>query len=166
MAKGYGVDRAALALEALGLADYMVEVGGEIRTRGLNARREPWQLAIERPDAMPQQALLVVPLAGRALATSGDYRNYFIEGGRRYSHEIEPVSAEPVAHTLASVSVVADDCMLADAWSTALFVLGPQRGLRTAEQLGLAAYFVQRRPDASFGEFATPAFMALGARAA
>lgn len=166
VAKGYGVDRAALALEALGLTDYMVEVGGEIRTRGLNARREPWQLAIERPDAMPQQALLVVPLAGRALATSGDYRNYFIEGGRRYSHEIEPVSAEPVAHTLASVSVVADDCMLADAWSTALFVLGPQRGLRTAEQLGLAAYFVQRRPDASFGEFATSAFVALGARAA
>lgn len=166
VAKGYGVDRAALALDALGLGDYMVEVGGEIRTRGLNARDQAWQLAIERPDAMPQQALLMVPLSGRALATSGDYRNFFIEGGRRYSHEIDPDSATPVAHALASVSVVADDCTQADAWSTALFVLGPQLGLQAAQRLGLAAYFVQRRADGSFGESSTPAFAALGARAA
>jgi thiamine biosynthesis lipoprotein len=166
VAKGHGVDRAAQALDALGLGDYMVEVGGEIRTRGINARGEPWQPAIERPDAMPQQALLIVPLGGRALATSGDYRNFFMEGGRRYSHEIEPATAAPVDHALASVSVVAADCTQADAWSTALFVLGPQRGPETAHRLGLAAYFVQRRPDGSFGETATAAFAALGARAA
>ena len=78
IAKGYGVDRVALALDALGFSDYMVEVGGEIRTRGHNAKGQAWQLAIERPDAMPQQALLVVPLRGRSLATSGDYRNFFV----------------------------------------------------------------------------------------
>jgi thiamine biosynthesis lipoprotein len=164
IAKGHGVDRAAMALDALGLGDYMVEVGGEIRTRGRNAQGRAWQLAIERPDAMPQQALLIVPLEGLSLATSGDYRNFFEQGGRRYSHEIDPTSAEPVSHALASVSVVADDCTHADAWSTALFVLGPQRGLAVAERLGLAAYFVLRRPDGSFAEMPTQAFATLGAR--
>jgi thiamine biosynthesis lipoprotein len=165
IAKGYGVDRAALALDTLGFSDYMVEVGGEIRTRGRNGSGQPWQLAIERPDAMPQQALLVVPLQGRSLATSGDYRNFFMHEGRRYSHEIDPVSAAPVAHALASVSVVADDCTLADAWSTALFVLGPEHGLAAATGHGLAAYFIVRRSDGSFVEISTPAFAALGARA-
>jgi thiamine biosynthesis lipoprotein len=166
IAKGYGVDRAALALESLGLGDYMVEVGGEIRTRGLNGQKAPWQLAIERPDAMPQQALRIVPLSGLSLATSGDYRNFFVEAGRRYSHEIDPGSAAPVAHALASVSVVAADCTTADAWSTALFVQGPQLGLRTANQQGLAAYFVVRQATGGFVETATPAFAALGVRAA
>ena len=113
---------------------------------------------------MPQEALLIVPLEGRSLATSGDYRNFFEHGGRRYSHEIDPVSAEPISHALASVSVVADDCTQADAWSTALFVLGPQRGLAAADRLGLAAYFVMRRADGSFAEVPTQAFVALGAR--
>lgn len=166
IAKGYGVDRAALALEQLGLSDYMVEVGGEIRTHGRNGQGQPWRLAIERPDVMPQQALHIVPLSGQSLATSGDYRNFFMQAGRRYSHEIDPVSATPVAHALASVSVVADHCMAADAWSTALFVLGPQRGMATARQLGLAAYFVLRQPDGQLVEQASPAFAALGASAA
>ena len=96
IAKGYGVDQAAQALERLGLGDYMVEVGGEIRARGRNAEGRPWQLAIERPDAMPQRALRIVPLDGKSLATSGDYRNFFMHEGRRYSHEIDPASAAPV----------------------------------------------------------------------
>ncbi len=165
IAKGYGVDRASLALQALGLGDYMVEVGGEIRTLGTNARGQPWQLAIERPDTMPQQAYTLVPLSGRSLATSGDYRNFFIDRGRRYTHEIDPTTAAPVAHALASVSVVAADCTMADAWSTALFVLGPEKGLETATRLGLAAYFLVRRGDGSFAPYTTPAFAALGAQA-
>ena len=159
------MDQVALALDALGQADYMVEVGGEIRTRGRNAQGQPWQLAIELPDAMPQRALRLVPLSGRALATSGDYRNFFMHQGRRYSHEIDPATAAPVAHALASVSVVADDCTTADAWSTALFVMGPQRGLEAATQLQLAAHFVVRGSDGRFVETTTPAFAALGARA-
>ncbi len=166
IAKGYGVDRVAQALDALGQSDYMIEVGGEIRTRGNNTQGQPWQLAIELPDAMPQRALRVVPLSGRALATSGDYRNFFVHQGRRYSHEIDPATAAPVAHALASVSVVADDCTTADAWSTALFVLGPQRGLDMARRLQLAAHFVVREGDGRFVETTTPAFAALGTRAA
>ena len=165
IAKGFGVDRAALALERLNITDYLVEVGGEIRTQGRNAQGRPWQLAIERPDAMPQRAMRIVPLAGKSLATSGDYRNFFMHAGRRYSHEIDPHSAEPVRHALASVSVVADNCTHADAWSTALFVLGPERGFAVAAKQGLAAHFVVRRPDGSFAETVTAAFAALGGRA-
>lgn len=164
IAKGYGVDRAAQALQRLGIGDFMIEVGGEIRTQGLNSRGQAWQLAIERPDAHPQRALRLLPLQGKALATSGDYRNFFMHEGRRYSHEIDPTSATPVSHALASVSVVADDCMLADAWSTALFVLGPQRGFALAQELGLAAYFVLRR-GGRFDERLTPAFAALHSQA-
>lgn len=166
IAKGYGVDRAALALQRLGLADYLIEVGGEIRTLGRNGQGQPWRLAIERPDALPQRALRIVPLSGRALATSGDYRNFFLHGGRRYSHEIDPTSAAPVVHALASVSVVADDCMQADAWSTALYVLGPQRGPQVARQQGLAAHFVLRQADGRLVESSSPAFDALGAHSA
>ncbi len=166
IAKGYGVDQAAAALERLGLGHYMVEVGGEIRARGRNVAGQPWQLAIERPDAMPQRALRVLPLDGKALATSGDYRNYFIHQGQRYSHELDPASAAPVRHALASVSVVADDCTHADAWSTALFVLGPERGLALAERQGLAAHFVVRNGDGVFAEQQTVAFAALGSHSA
>jgi thiamine biosynthesis lipoprotein len=106
---------------------------------------------------------LVVPLAGQALATSGDYRNWFEHDGRRYSHEIDPALGAPVTHRLASVSVVHADCALADAWATALFVLGPERGLAAAEREGLAAYFITRAPG-GFVEHQTPAFAALGGR--
>jgi thiamine biosynthesis lipoprotein len=166
IAKGYGVDAAALALDALGIADYMVEVGGELRARGRNSSGRPWQIAIERPDAMPRRALRIVPLEGRSLATSGDYRNYFVQQGRRYSHEIDPGSAAPVTHALASVSVVAADCALADAWTTALFVLGPERGYAAAVRHTLAAHFVVRRPDGTFSEHQTAGFKALGAQVA
>jgi thiamine biosynthesis lipoprotein len=164
IAKGYGVDRAAQALDALGIGDYLIEVGGEIRSQGRNGEGRPWRLAIERPDAMPQRALYIVPLASKSLATSGDYRNFFMHDGRRYSHEIDPATGAPVGHALASVSVVAGDCTDADAWSTALFVLGPEGGLAAALRHGLAAYFVVRQPDGSFAERRTPAFAALGGR--
>ncbi len=162
IAKGYGVDRAALALDALGIADYMVEAGGEIRTRGRNAEGRPWQIAIERPDALPQRPHFVVPLAGQSMATSGDYRIYFERDGRRYCHEIDPATRAPIRNGLASVSVVAADCAYADAMATALIVLGADRGLALAEERGIAAHFILREPDGRFGERQTSAFAALG----
>ena len=161
IAKGYGVDRAAQAIEAGGVEDYMIEVGGEVRTRGRNAAGQPWQIGVEEPDAMPPRARRVVPLAGRAMATSGDYRIYFEQAGRRYSHEIDPHTAAPIAHGLASVTVVADDCMTADALATALIVLGPQAGWALAQRQGLAAYFIVRQPDGRLQDRATGAFDAL-----
>jgi thiamine biosynthesis lipoprotein len=166
VAKGYAVDVAARALEALGIADYMVEAGGEVRTLGRNASNQPWQIAIERPDAMPQRAHFITPLSGQSMATSGDYRIYFERDGRRYSHEIDPATGAPVTHRLASVSVVAADCAYADAMATALFVLGPDRGFALADARQLAAYFIVRNEDGTLVERVTPAFAALGGKLA
>jgi thiamine biosynthesis lipoprotein len=161
IAKGYAVDRAAQALQALGVERFMVEAGGEVRTRGLNAEGRPWQIAIERPDAWPQQVHRVVALQGLAMATSGDYRNYYERDGRRFSHEIDPATRAPVAHALASVTVVHEECMFADALATALFVLGPERALALARERDLAAFFIVRAGDGTLRDLASPAFAAL-----
>jgi len=166
IAKGYGVDRAALALDALGIGNYMVEAGGEVRTRGRNAEGRPWRIAIEEPDALPQRARLVVPMDGLAMATSGDYRIWFEKDGRRYCHEIDPATGVPIGNGLASASVVAADCASADAWATALIVLGAERGVALATELQLAAHFVVREADGRLADRSTPAFAALGAQPA
>jgi thiamine biosynthesis lipoprotein len=161
IAAGYGADRAAAALEARGIVDYMVEVSGEVRARGVNAAGRAWRIGIEEPDAWPQRARWVVALAGRAMATSGDYRNYFTEGGRRYSHEINPASGAPIRHGLCSVTVVADNAMQADGLATALIVLGEAKGRALAEASGIAAQFIERRPDGGFSDSMTSTFAAL-----
>jgi FAD:protein FMN transferase len=163
IAKGYGVDRVAAVLDARGVGHYMVEAGGEVRTRGVNAVGEPWRIGIEEPDAMPQRARWAVPLSGRAMATSGDYRNYFMQDGRRYSHEIDPSTGAPIQHRLCSVTVVADDCVHADALATALIVLGPDKGKALAERSGIAAQFIERKPGGVFTDSMTTAFAALAA---
>ncbi len=160
IAKGYAVDLASAALESLGVSRYMVEAGGELRTRGLNGDNRPWQIAIEEPDAWPQRARRIVPLSGAAMATSGDYRNFYELQGRRIHHEIDPATRAPAAHALASVSVLHEQCMAADAWATALFVLGPERGLALARDLNLAALFVVREA-AALRDIASPAFSSL-----
>jgi thiamine biosynthesis lipoprotein len=161
IAKGYAVDVAAQALLSQGVQQFMVEVGGEVRTAGRNTQGRPWQIGIEEPDAVPQRARLVVPLSGQAMATSGDYRIYFEQDGRRYSHEIDPRSGEPVTHGLASVTVVADDCMHADALATALIVLGPQAGMALAQREHLAAHFILRAADGRLLDRSSDAFAAL-----
>lgn len=164
IAKGYGVDRAAQALDALGIAHYVVELGGEVRSRGRNVDGDAWRVAIEQPQVTPGSVRRVVALRDRAMATSGDYRIYFERAGRRYCHEIDPVSASPVDHALTSVSVVATDCGSADAWATGLMVLGPDAGFALAERLGVAACFVERAPHGALVDRATPAFVALDDR--
>ena len=161
IAKGYGVDLAAQALDVQGIEHYMIEVGGEVRTRGRNAHGQAWQIGIEQPDAVPQRARLVVPLSGQSMATSGDYRIYYEHEGRRYSHEIDPRTGAPIAHGLASVTVVTDDCMRADALATALIVLGPQAGWELAQREQLAAHFIVREPDGRLADRSSTAFAQL-----
>lgn len=161
IAKGYGVDQVAAALDARGLANYMVEVGGEVRVKGRNAAGIPWQVGIERPDSIEQRAQIVVPMSNLSMATSGDYRNYFVKDGRRYSHEIDPTTGYPIRHGLASVTVVASECALADAYATGLLVMGPEKSYALAAEKGLAAYFIEHRPGGGFSERQTPAFAAL-----
>lgn len=161
IAKGYAVDLAAQALESLGVERYMVEAGGEVRTRGLNDEGRAWQIAVERPDAWPQQVHRVVPLNGLAMATSGDYRQFYEQDGRRISHEIDPLGRAPIDGRVASVTVVHEECMFADAMATALIVMGQERGIALASLQNVAALFIVREPGGALRDVATPAFEAL-----
>lgn len=143
IAKGFGVDLVARRLEALGLVDHLVEVGGELRGSGVKPDGRPWWVQLEQPDGDGGEQTLVA-LHGLSVATSGDYRRWFVHGGRRFSHTIDPRDGLPIRHGLASVTVLQADCMRADAWSTALNVLGPDAGLELANRLGLAARFLVR----------------------
>lgn len=160
IAKGYAVDRVAEALMTAGFGDVWVEVGGEVRAAGRNAGGRVWRLGIERPNLEPGALQRIVPLDGAAVATSGDYRNYRERDGARISHIIDPRSGWPVRHRLASVSVVHPRCMIADALSTALMVLGPEEGAELARREDLAVLFLVRDRN-DFREIMTPAFEAL-----
>lgn len=144
IAKGFAVDEIAALLEAQGIGDYLVEIGGEVVSRGQKPGGEPWRLGIETPTG--GEATLYQPLAANAgrlaLAGSGNYRNFFMVDGQRYSHTLDPASGRPVTHELASVTVVARSAMLADAWATALLVMGEEAGMQRANALQLAAYFI------------------------
>lgn len=145
-AKGYGVDAVSDYLLAKGIHNFMVEIGGEIRTSGQTKGRS-WRIAIEapHPDIVHESYQKVLPISNKALATSGDYRNFFVEGGKKYSHTIDFKTGKPARHTLASVSVVDESsCMKADAWATAFMAMGPVKAFELAEKLQVAAYFIYR----------------------
>lgn len=158
VAKGYGVDRAAEAIEAAGFEDYMVEIGGEVRARGVNQEGRAWRIAVEKPVENDRAIHRILSLRDMAMATSGDYRNYWEEDGVRYSHTIDPQTGRPVRHRLASVTVLEPTCLRADGFATALTVLGEEEGLRIARELELAALFQVRTEDGGFEEITTPAF--------
>jgi thiamine biosynthesis lipoprotein len=161
VAKGYAVDRVADWLGEAGYANHLVEVGGEIRAGGGNRSGRPWRIAVERPLAGAREVQRIVPLRDLAMATSGDYRNYYEQDGVRYSHIIDPRSRRSIRHRLASVSVIERFCMAADALATGLLVLGDEEGYTVAMESDLAVLFLVRRPDGSFVEKATPKFESL-----
>ncbi len=161
IAKGFAVDRVLVGIVELGFGDVMVEIGGEVRTAGLNERGQPWRIGVERPDEEGRVAGLAVEVSGRALATSGDYRNFREVEGHRISHTIDPRTGRPVDHNLASVSVLAATCIEADAWATALNVLGPLEGVAVAEEQGLDALFIVRT-DSGFDTIRTGDFQPEG----
>ncbi|MYM66138.1 FAD:protein FMN transferase [Pseudoduganella sp. FT55W] len=152
VAKGYSVDRLSYYLKTRGFAHHLVEVGGELRGAGVKPDGQPWWVMLEQVTGAEMDEM-VLALHGLSVATSGDYRRYFEMNGRRYSHTIDPRNGMPIANDLASVTVVHPQCMAADAWSTALTVLGSRDGLQLAEQQGLAARFVVRQTDGSFTEY-------------
>lgn len=162
-AKGYAVDRIAELLDAEGMRDYMIEIGGELRMRGSNPKGKPWRVAIEAPTETGTRIRRVVELSDAAMATSGDYRNYFEFAERRYSHTIDPRLGVPVSHDLAAVTVISDEAAFADAMATALLVLGPNDGMSLAQEREIAAFF-QRRVGDEFVENMSPAFRRLDAQ--
>jgi len=147
IAKGWGVDKVAELIESHGITDYLIEIGGELKTHGSKPGDAPWRIAIEKPayDAgTTREGQFIVAPGNAAVATSGDYRNYFEQDGVRFSHTINPSTGRPITHNLASVTVIHPDCTLADGWATALNVAGPDEGYKIAQQHNLAAYFIIR----------------------
>lgn len=159
LGEGMGVDALARRLEGQGMHNYMVSVAGTLRIKGHKPDGSAWQIAVEKPDAsgLPQTVLnLQGPFA---ISTSGSYRNYHEIDGVRYSHSIDPRTGRPITHRGVSVTVVMPltDAAMADAWATALNVLGPDAGLPVAEKMGVPAYYLVKT-SSGFEEKYTPAF--------
>jgi len=147
IAKGYGVDRLAQTLQAFGITSFLVGIDGEMRAAGLRPDGEPWAIAVEQPDHDRRAAHSVLALEDGAVATSGDYRHWVDVGGRRLSHTMDPRRGAPLGDSPASVTVVAASCAEADAWATALMVMGCDAGSAAARQHGLDALFLTRGAD-------------------
>lgn len=161
VAKGYAVDKVAELLNFAGYENYMVEIGGELRLRGSSPRGTPWRIAVEEPDPQGLHSVhRVLELTDIAMATSGDYRNYFERDGKRYSHTIDPTTGYPITHNLASVTVLSESAAYADAVATGLDVLGPEKGMKLAQNQGLAVYMIIKG-DQGFESVSSAAFEAL-----
>lgn len=161
IAKGYGVDQMTAVLQAYGVAHALVALDGELRALGTQASGEPWAVAVESPEPGRRAARGVLELADVAVATSGDYRRWVQIGEARLSHTMDGRRAAPVNNGVASVTVLASDCMSADAWATALLVSGPVHGLALAQRMGLEALFLLRR-DGRWVEMGVGRFAATG----
>ena len=142
IAKGFAVDKIAQYLEHKNLQHYLVEIGGELIAKGYNAEQQVWQIGIEQASTLQRSVQRIIGLKDIAMATSGDYRNYFEKDGIRYSHTIDPNTGKPIIHKLASVTVLDESAMHADALATAFMVLGPEQAYRLANELDVAVYLI------------------------
>ncbi len=148
IAKGYGVDALARCLDGFGITRFLVGIDGEMRARGNKPDGQAWAVALEKPVRHVREVMGVMELVDSAIATSGDYRHWVEVGDKHFAHTMDPRSGRPVDNRLASVTVVMPTCMLADAWATALLVMGVPAATALAQQRGLTALFVLRVADA------------------
>jgi len=144
IAKGFAVDKIALYLDKNYFQDYLIEIGGELLGKGLNANHVAWQIGIEQATPLERTVQRIVDLKNMAMATSGDYRNYFEKEGVRYSHTINPNTGTPIKHNLASVTVLDKSAMHADALATAFMVMGTEKAHALANELGIAVYTLSK----------------------
>lgn len=147
IAKGYAVDQVAALLTAKGFNNYLVEVGGELRASGRKSEGRPWRIAVERPSLQQGLVQQAITLENKAVATSGNYRNFFEVNGQRYSHTIDPRTGYPVQHAIVSATVITDESARADALATAFMVMGHEAALALAEQHKMAVYLLVLRND-------------------
>lgn len=155
IAQGYTVDVLAEFLDDQGVQDYLVEVGGEVRTKGISPSQRKWRLGIDKPvdsnNISGRNLQAIVELQNQSLATSGNYRNFYIKDGVKYAHTIDPKTGQPVQHKLLSVSVFADECVMADAYATAFMVLGMEKSKKLLEEIeGMGAYFIYSDEEGAF----------------
>lgn len=146
IAKGYGVDVSGKILEEMGIFNYLIEIGGEVRARGLNHEGKFWKVGISTPDGS-FSIQKVLEMNNISVATSGDYRNYFKKNGKQFSHLIDPRTGYPIQHSLTSVSIIEKECYLADGYATAISILGPEEGLKFANKNNIAAYMIKRENE-------------------
>jgi len=161
VAKGYGVDQVAKVIAETGISDFLVEIGGEIYASGLRPDGKKWRIGINRPkpDAASDAVYRVSDLYNQAFATSGDYRNFFMKDGKRYSHVIDPRSGYAVSNRVVSASVIADTCTFADGLATALMVMGAEKGTELVSSLKNAeCLIITEEPDGSLKDFFSDGF--------
>lgn len=153
IAQGYASDVLADYLEQKGISDYLIDSGGELRAKGKNQKEEYWAIGIERPeeDNMDRSILARLELRNKSVATSGNYRKFYIKDGIKYSHTISPFTGMPAEHTLLSATVITDTCSMADAYATALMVLGTEKAIQFVEnQDNIEAYLVFSDENGNF----------------
>ncbi len=161
IAKGYGSDVVARLLRSRGIKNFMVEIGGEIVTQGISEKRVPWKIGVTKPtdDSLSVSGELqtVLNVTDMAMATSGNYRNFYYKGGKKYAHTIDPKTGYPVQHSLLSATVLAKSCAMADAYATSFMVMGGERAKAVLERHPeLMAYFIFSQPDGSNAVWFSP----------
>ena len=152
IAKGYGSDVVARLLSSKGVQNYMVEIGGEIVTKGISQRRMPWKIGVTKPVddslSVSQEIQSVINVTDKAMATSGNYRNFYYKGGKKYAHTIDPHTGYPVQHNILSSTVIANDCATADAYATAFMVMGIEKAQELLKRHPeIMAYFIYAGND-------------------
>lgn len=155
--EGYAADHLARLMEQEGIARYLVSVGGALNSRGMNAERHPWRVAIQKPTDRENAVQAVVDINGHGISTSGSYRNYYELDGKRLSHVINPQTGRPIEHNLVSVTVIAPTALEADGWDTGLMVLGPEKAKEVVRREGLAVYMIVKEGQ-GFKTWMSPQF--------
>jgi len=157
IAKGYAVDKVADYLQQSGIKNFLVEIGGELRAHGRKTNGNSWRVAVESPTEGQRTVQRIIDVGNIAVATSGDYRNFYKEGGKRFSHSIDPKTGESIQHNLASITVLHRSTAMADAYATALNVMGPEKAKLLAERLKLPIFMIMRT-ESGFAEYANDSF--------
>ena len=152
IAKGYSCDIVADVLQSFGITNYMVEIGGEITMRGTNEKGDCWRIGIDKPTddalAMNRELQLILSVCDKAVATSGNYRNFYVKDGVKYSHTIDPQTGYPSEQNILGATIIADDCMTADAYATAFMAMGLKKSIEVAKTIeGIHYYFIYAKPD-------------------
>jgi len=160
VAQGYSVDLVSSFLESRGIENYLVDIGGEVYAQGTKPGKKRWRVGIEKPSEFQSSSREIsaeIPITDLAVATSGNYRKYYEQGGIRYSHNIDPKTGYPVKHSLLSVTVVADRCAYADAYATAIMAMGLEEALQfiKEKQPGLEVYFIYSDKDGLYKTYMT-----------
>lgn len=161
IAKGYGSDAVAAMLERHGVKNYMVEIGGEIVTKGISQKRMPWKIGVTKPIddslSLSQEIQCIINVTDKAMATSGNYRNFYYHGGKKYAHTIDPKTGYPVQHSILSATVIANNCATADAYATAFMVMGMEKAQKLLERHPeLMAYIIFANKDGIIQTWCSP----------